>query len=128
MRVRITADQAGFTLNGQVAESLHGSGDEDVDFGGHQLNPGTRYPDFIIPLPKALPAGEVRLAAESLYTNGGTIDLWNCATRVYVSAFKAQTHRSYKRTRHPHVVASPRHYSFFYAVLTFFHLTVKTRP
>ena len=128
MRVRITADQGGFTLNAQVAESLRGSGDEDVDFGGHQLNSRAHYPDFIISLPRALPAGQVRLAVESLNTNGVTFELWNCATRAYVSALKAQRHRSSKSTKHPNVIASPRHYSFFYALLTFVHLSLRTRP
>lgn len=33
MRVGIAADHGGFTLKGQVAESLRGSGFEVVDFG-----------------------------------------------------------------------------------------------
>ena len=59
MRVGIAADHGGFTLKGQVAESLRGSGYEVVDFGAHQLNPGDDYPDFIIPLARAVAAGEV---------------------------------------------------------------------
>ena len=59
MRVGIAADHGGFTLKGQVAESLRGSGHEVVDFGAHQLNPGDDYPDFIIPLARAVAAGEV---------------------------------------------------------------------
>ena len=59
MRVGIAADHGGFALKGQVAESLRGSGYEVVDFGAHQLNPGDDYPDFIIPLARAVAAGEV---------------------------------------------------------------------
>ena len=59
MRVGIAADHGGFALKGQVAESLRGSGHEVVDFGAHQLNPGDDYPDFIIPLARAVAAGEV---------------------------------------------------------------------
>ena len=59
MRVGIAADHGGFTLKGQLAESLRGSGYEVVDFGAHQLNPGDDYPDFIIPLARAVAAGEV---------------------------------------------------------------------
>jgi ribose 5-phosphate isomerase B len=46
-------------LKGQVAESLRGSGYEVVDFGAHQMNPEDDYPDFIIPLARAIAAGEV---------------------------------------------------------------------
>ena len=59
MRVGIAADHGGFTLDGEVAESLRGSGHEVVDFGEHELNPGDDYPDFIIPLARAVAAGEV---------------------------------------------------------------------
>lgn len=59
MRVGIAADHGGFALKGQVAESLRGSEYEVVDFGAHQLNPGDDYPDFIIPLARAVAAGEV---------------------------------------------------------------------
>ena len=59
MRVGIAADHGGFTLKGEVAESLRGSGYEVVDFGADQLNPGDDYPDFIIPLARAVAAGEV---------------------------------------------------------------------
>ena len=59
MRVGIAADHGGFALKEQVAESLRGSGYEVVDFGAHQLNPGDDYPDFIIPLARAVAAGEV---------------------------------------------------------------------
>ena len=59
MRVGIASDHGGFALKGEVAESLRASGHEVVDFGAHQLNPEDDYPDFIIPLAKAVAAGEV---------------------------------------------------------------------
>ncbi len=46
-------------MKGEVAASLRGSGYEVVDFGAHQLTPGDDYPDFIIPLARAVAAGEV---------------------------------------------------------------------
>ncbi len=58
-RVGIAADHGGFALKGELAESLRASGYEVVDFGAHQLNPGDDYPDFIIPLARAVAAGEV---------------------------------------------------------------------
>jgi ribose 5-phosphate isomerase B len=59
MRVGIASDHGGFALKGQVAESLRGSGYEVVDFGAYQMNPEDDYPDFIIPLARAVAAGEV---------------------------------------------------------------------
>ena len=59
MRVGIAADHGGFTLKGQVAESLRSSGYEIVNFGAYQMNPGDDYPDFIIPMARAVAAGEV---------------------------------------------------------------------
>ena len=59
MRVGIAADHGGFTLKEQLAKSLRGSGYEVVDFGAHQMDPEDDYPDFIIPLARAVAAGEV---------------------------------------------------------------------
>ena len=59
MRVGIGADHGGFTLKEQLADSLRGSGYEVVDFGAHQMDPEDDYPDFIIPLARAVAAGEV---------------------------------------------------------------------
>ena len=59
MRVGIAADHGGFALKEQLAESLRGSGYEVVDFGAHQLNPEDDYPDFVIPLARAVAAGKV---------------------------------------------------------------------
>lgn len=59
MRVGIAADHGGFGLKVQVAEWLRGLKFEVVDFGAHELSPGDDYPDFIIPLARAVAAGEV---------------------------------------------------------------------
>jgi ribose 5-phosphate isomerase B len=59
MRVGIAADHGGFTMKELVANSLRALEFEVVDFGAHELNPGDDYPDFIIPLSRAVAAGEV---------------------------------------------------------------------
>jgi ribose 5-phosphate isomerase B len=59
MRVGIASDHGGFTLKEQVAELLRGSSYEVVDFGAHELSPGDDYPDFVIPLARAVAAGQV---------------------------------------------------------------------
>ena len=59
MRVGIASDHGGFALKEQVAEKLRGAGYEVVDFGAHQLDPGDDYPDFIVPMARAVAAKEV---------------------------------------------------------------------
>jgi ribose 5-phosphate isomerase B len=59
MRVGIAADHGGLTLKEQLAESMRGSGYEVVDFGAFHLDPEDDYPDFVIPLAKAIAAGEI---------------------------------------------------------------------
>jgi len=57
MRVGIASDHGGFALKEQIAELLRGAGHEVVDFGAHQLSPGDDYPDYVIPLARAVAAG-----------------------------------------------------------------------
>lgn len=59
MRVGIAADHGGYVFKGEVVESLRGSGHEIVDFGADALDPGDDYPDYIIPLARAVASGEV---------------------------------------------------------------------
>ncbi len=59
MRVGIAADHGGFKLKGILAESLRTAGFDVVDFGAHQLNPGDDYPDIIVPMARAVAAGDV---------------------------------------------------------------------
>ena len=59
MRVGIAADHGGFTLKEQATQSLRAAGHEVVDFGDRQLNPSDDYPDFVIPLARAVASGEV---------------------------------------------------------------------
>jgi ribose 5-phosphate isomerase B len=59
MRVGIAADHGGFALKALLAESLSADDYTIVDFGARELNPDDDYPDFIIPLAKAVAAGEV---------------------------------------------------------------------
>ena len=59
MRVGIAADHGGFILKGEVAAFLRGKGHEVVDFGAHQLDATDDYPDFVIPLARAVATGEV---------------------------------------------------------------------
>lgn len=58
-RIGIAADHGGFELKEQLAKSLRGAGYEVVDFGNHQLDADDDYPDYVVPLARALAKGEV---------------------------------------------------------------------
>jgi ribose 5-phosphate isomerase B len=62
MRVGIAADHGGFDLKQQMMIKLQESGYEMIDFGPDHLIPTDDYPDFVIPLAKALARGEVERA------------------------------------------------------------------
>jgi ribose 5-phosphate isomerase B len=59
MRVGIATDHGGFGLKEEFVTQLRGAGHEVVDFGAHSLNPSDDYPDFVIPLARAVVAGNV---------------------------------------------------------------------
>jgi ribose 5-phosphate isomerase B len=59
MRVGIATDHGGFDLKEGLVAHLRAAGHDVVDFGAHELNPGDDYPDFVIPLGRAVAAGTV---------------------------------------------------------------------
>ncbi len=58
MRIGIAADHGGFELKGQLTEALKVTGYEVTDFGSHELVTGDDYPDFVVPLARAVARGE----------------------------------------------------------------------
>lgn len=58
MRVAIGADHGGFEMKGQLAELLTQAGNEVLDFGNKVLDPGDDYPDFAIPVARAVAEGQ----------------------------------------------------------------------
>ena len=59
MRIGIATGHGGFHLKEILLERLQAAGHEVVDFGAHRLLPGDDYPDFVIPLARAVSAGRV---------------------------------------------------------------------
>jgi ribose 5-phosphate isomerase B len=59
MRVGIATDHGGFALKEDLVARLRAAGHEVIDFGAHSLEPGDDYPDFVIPLARAVSAGKV---------------------------------------------------------------------
>ena len=59
MQIGIAADHAGFALKTQTVEALSAVGHTLTDFGAAQLAVGDDYPDYVVPLARAVAAGEV---------------------------------------------------------------------
>jgi RpiB/LacA/LacB family sugar-phosphate isomerase len=59
MLVGFATDHGGYILKEPILKSLLNSGHEVKDFGAYSLNPEDDYPDFVIPLARAVAQGEV---------------------------------------------------------------------
>jgi len=59
MRVGIATDHGGYGLKEELVAQLQKAGHEVIDFGAHKLSPGDDYPDFVVPLAKAVVSGQV---------------------------------------------------------------------
>ena len=57
--VGIAADHGGYELKEYLTKMLREAGVEVIDFGNSQLVPDDDYPDFVIPLARAVSAGKV---------------------------------------------------------------------
>ena len=55
----IATDHGGFALKEELAAKLRAAGHEVVDFGAHVATPDDDYPDFVVPLARAVAGGEV---------------------------------------------------------------------
>lgn len=59
MRVGIATDHGGYVLKERLSAALCERGHQVVDFGALTFDPDDDYPDFVIPLARAVAAGEV---------------------------------------------------------------------
>ena len=59
MKIGFATDHGGFALREYILTDLRKFGHTVEDFGAYSLNPEDDYPDFIIPLAKAVAQGEV---------------------------------------------------------------------
>ncbi len=59
MRIGIAADHGGFALKARLIAAVKAEGYIVVDFGARGLVEGDDYPDFVIPLAKAVSRGDV---------------------------------------------------------------------
>jgi ribose 5-phosphate isomerase B len=79
MRVGIATDHGGFGLKQELVERLRAAGHEVVDFGAGTLHPDDDYPDFVVPLAKAVVAGEVE---RGIAICGSGVGASVCANKV----------------------------------------------
>ncbi len=54
MKIGIAADHGGFELEEYLKKYLTGEGYDITDFGAFELNPADDYPDFVVPLARAV--------------------------------------------------------------------------
>jgi ribose 5-phosphate isomerase B len=59
MRVGIATDHGGFGLKEELVARLKDAGHEVADFGANSLQTDDDYPDFVVPLARAVVAGTV---------------------------------------------------------------------
>ena len=59
MLVGFATDHGGFILKESILKALQDSGHEVQDFGAYTLDPKDDYPDFVIPLARAVAEGKV---------------------------------------------------------------------
>lgn len=59
MLVGIATDHGGFGLKEELVARLKTAGHEVVDFGASTLSDGDDYPDYVVPLARAVVAGQV---------------------------------------------------------------------
>jgi ribose 5-phosphate isomerase B len=57
--IGIAADHGGFGLKEELAGRLRAAGYEVTDFGNYRLDPDDDYPDFVVPLARAVARGEL---------------------------------------------------------------------
>lgn len=59
MRIAVGADHGGFDMKTQLAGLLGRAGHQVIDFGNKVYDPDDDYPDFAIPVARAVAAGQV---------------------------------------------------------------------
>jgi ribose 5-phosphate isomerase B len=80
MRIGIATDHAGFTLERELTRRLRAAGHDVVEFGAHALDPADDYPDFMIPLARAVVSGDV---ARGIGVCGSGVGASVCANKIH---------------------------------------------
>lgn len=59
MRIGVASDHGGFDLKEELVKQLREAGHDIVEFGAYRLDESDDYPDYVIPLARAVAAQEV---------------------------------------------------------------------
>jgi ribose 5-phosphate isomerase B len=79
MRIGIATDHGGFGLKEEIVSQLRVLGHEVVDFGADILRSDDDYPDFVVPLARAVAAGTVE---RGLAICGSGVGASVCANKI----------------------------------------------
>ena len=79
MKVGIATDHGGFGLKVELVNHLRAAGYEVVDFGACKLKSDDDYPDFVMPLAKAVASGQV---TRGIAICGSGVGASVCANKV----------------------------------------------
>jgi ribose 5-phosphate isomerase B len=79
MRIGIAADHGGFGLKEDLRGRLVAAGHEVVDFGARRIEQGDDYPDFVVPLARAVASGTVE---RGIAVCGSGVGASVCANKV----------------------------------------------
>jgi ribose 5-phosphate isomerase B len=78
-RIGVATDHGGFALKEELLSRLRAGGYDVVDFGAHALSSDDDYPDYVIPLAKAVASGQV---ARGVAVCGSGVGASVCANKV----------------------------------------------
>lgn len=79
MRIGIATDHGGFSLKEDLRAKLAAAGHDVVDFGSWSLDPADDYPDFVVPLARAVASGKVE---RGIAVCGSGVGASICANKV----------------------------------------------
>jgi ribose 5-phosphate isomerase B len=79
MRVGIATDHGGFSLERELIDRLRAAGHDVVEFGAAAFVASDDYPDFVIPLARAVAAGDVE---RGIAVCGSGVGASVCASKI----------------------------------------------
>ncbi len=79
MRLGIATDHGGFALKQEILGKLRAAGHEVVDFGADTFVPSDDYPDYVVPLARAVAAGTVE---RGIAVCGSGVGAAVCANKI----------------------------------------------
>ena len=77
--VGIATDHGGYSLKEDLLARLRAAGHDVVDFGAYQLQPDDDYPDYVVPLARAVAAGTIE---RGVAVCGSGVGVAICANKV----------------------------------------------